>query len=320
MADSDAAVATPPAEIDTTKTEPQKPVLDSNRPLSQQVDKILANMPPKEDDADPDKTKPKEESPPDEKKPEAETVTAPPAPAEPPNPADDEETESYVAPKDLPNWQKYVLDNLPDISVIGHTPDKSDKAYTVKRVEDLPDDFEFANKRAELAFGAAIASQEVNARDLLNRYNQEQQQVKYQEFKAQEAVDIQADITALQKQGILPAFQYAHDDAKFNDDPAVKEANAIYDLYEKTNQAYIQSKRTYRISYRDAADKYYAQRGRTATKPVETPPAKTDNKERETVASKVSAPQNADPSSTKKVMPAGSTMNDVLRLYKLGRI
>lgn len=311
--------------VEAPKDEPKedkKPVLDRNRPLSQQVDKILANMPEEKENAESPEDKPKEKPAPTEEETEVPSDKEENAAVD--NPVEEEdEDEEPVAPvnqAELPSWQKYVLENLPDIQVVGHEGTKKDKVYTVKRLEDLPDEFEFTSRRAELAFSAALASQEVNARELVNKYNQEQQTRQYQEFQAQEAVDIQADIQRLQKDGIIEKFKYSEDSPEFNTDPAVKVANAIYDLYKKTNDSYLKefgnTGRTYRISYRDAADKYFAMQGRQ--KPVEPP--KNDNKqERDKVAEKISG-QGSASDGQKKGMPVGSTMQDVLKMYKLGRI
>lgn len=292
-----------PAEVvPEKKAEDKKPLLDSSKPLRGQVDKILENMPPVEEE-EKEAEKPEEVPEPAKEEPEEEeTVNNIP------------ESEPEVEPVELPPWQKYVLDNLPTIQTVGHVEGGKDKIYTVKRVEELPENFEFTDKRAELTFSAALASQEVNARELLNKYQADEQQQKYTAFKNQEAVDIQADIKVLQKEGVLEKFKYDSDAPEFNDDPAVKEANAIYDLYKKTNDSYMKDGRTYRITYEDAAYKYLGMRSRQA-------PAKPETKvERDGVASKVSAPQSAAPDAAKKGMPIGSSMQDVLKLYKLGRI
>lgn len=315
-----------PTKEPETKTEEKpedaKPVIDSQKPLSRQVDKLLEQLPEEKEEKDvkPDESKEedKEEVPekPEEKK-EDESTEEEKSPAE-----DNEEAElpepDDTPPVELPSWQKYVLDNLPEIQTIGHTKDGKDRLFKVKRAEDLPDNFEFASKRDELTFNAAIASQEVNARELLNKYQQEEQNQKFQEFQNQEAIDVQSDIQKLQKEGLLDKFKYSEDDPEFNSDPAVKVANEIYDIYKKTNDAYLKefqkTGRNYRISYRDAADKYFAMQGRkTETKDKA-------KQERTKVAEKVSAPQSAPPESGKRGMPAGATMQDILKMYKLGKI
>jgi len=290
----------------------QKPVIDSKRPLNQQVDSLLKSIP---------EEKPKEE----EKKVE-EPVEEPETEVE----AIEEDDEPEPKQEPLESWQKYVLDNLPNIQVVGHEEGKKDKTFTVKRLEDLPDDFEFASKRAELAFNAALSAQEINARELVGQYRQEELSRNVKEAQAQDAIDVQSDITALQREGVLPKFQYDSTDPKFNTDPAVKEANEIYDLYEKTNKAYLEAYqktgRTYKISYRDAADKFYAAKARNAVAVApkveaikqETP--KPTNNERQDKAKQVSAPEGAEAEKQKLGIRSGTSLQDIYQAYKMGRI
>jgi hypothetical protein len=296
--------------VENKEEDKKEPVvkLDRDKPLRGQVDKLLSQLPPEEEKKEDVKSEddPKEE--PKTEDPKVEDVKTP----------DPEPEEDDTPIKELPAWQKYVYDGLPDIQVVGHEGDNKDKVYTIKRAEELPDDFEFASKRAELIFNASLSSQELNARELLQKYNAEQQQNQYQELKNQEALDIQKDITALQKEGVLPKFQHDEDDPKFNDDPAVKEANAIYDLYEKRNNTYAKNNQAYRITYADAADIYYARQSRERPNKVEPKPEV--KAERDKVANQVSAPSGATTDSAKRGMPPGSSMQDVLKLYKLGRI
>lgn len=305
-------------EIETPKVEPKepdkKPVIDATKPLSSQVDSLLKAVPEKDADkpADSKPEEPKE----DEKKPEEPAL-------EPEAPKETEPEAADVKAVELPEWQKYVIDKLQPIQTIGHEGEGKDKVYSVKRLEDLPLDFEFADRRSELAFMAANSSQELNARELLAQYKQQEQQNVIAEMQNQEALDVQADINALQKEGILPKFQYEPDDPKFNSDPAVKEANDVYDLFTKTNQAYARANKTYRISYRDAADKYFAAQSRNKPEAPPTPdkPKEPDKPtEREKVAAQVGAPAGSGAEKGKLRMPSGAQMTDVLRLYNQGRI
>lgn len=304
-------------EAPKAEEKPTAPVIDSTKPLRGQVDKMLAAVPTKEEDDKSGDKEPKEGTPPAKEEPKKEGTPAPT-----PEPEEEDEPDAFTEPVELPQWQKYIVDNLPDIQTVGHTLNKAgeplpDKVFTIKRLEELPDNFEFASRRAEIAFGAALASQEVNARELLVKYNNQQQQQQYQQFQNQEALDIQSDITALQKEGVIDKFQHSEDSPEFNDDPAVKLANEIYDLYKKTNDSYIKSGRTYRITYQDAAFKYLGMKSR------QTPPApKTpdNSNERKQIADKISAPQSTAPEGQKRGMPVGSSMQDVLKLYKMGRI
>jgi hypothetical protein len=134
----------------------------------------------------------------------------------------------------------------------------------------------------------------------------------------------------------LPAFQYAENDSRFNDDPAVKEANEILELYKTTNARYYQQSQQgngrtiYRISYRDAADKYYAQKYRNAPKEDPKPAPKAEDKkpeakkndaERKQAADKLGAPKgtSAENATPRRIRP-GTTPQDIYRMYKNGVI
>jgi len=292
--------------------------LNPNRPLKNQVDALLKSLPEEKTEETEEEPKKVEEKP--------DTVEEVPEEIE----LEDLPEETKLEP--LPDWQKYVLDNLPSIQVMGHQGEEGkDKVFTVKRLEDLPDDFEFASKRAELAFNSAIASQEVNARDLLSEYRGKESQRAQAEFEALEAVDIQNDVKSLQKAGILPKFKYEVNDPRFNEDPAVDESNKIYDFYKKINDDYFNkyngSGRMYRVSYEDAAYRYYALHPKEASKEVkeaikkeEAKPKSENQENREKVASKVSAPQGATPEGKSRPLPPGTDLNRVYQLYKMGRI
>jgi hypothetical protein len=313
MAEEQVAEVTNEAPVEKQEA---KPVLDSNRPLSQQVNKILEAMPKEEEDVKSDEEV-KEQAPEEVK----EEVASEEEPVEQAVEEEASDEDDYAAPEavELPSWQQYIFDNLPSIKVNGHTKTGQDKTFEVKRAEDLPDSFEFRSKKDELEFVQALAAQESNARQLLADYQQKEQQNQMAEYQRQEALDISSDIERLQKDGVLDKFKYKEDDPRFNDDPAVKVSNDIYEIYKKTNERYIKEGRTFRISFLDAADKYFYQQARNAK--VEKPAVKNEvKKEREEVAKAVSAQQGAAPDQVRKVMPRGSSMQDIYRLYKQGRI
>lgn len=316
-----------PAEI-TEEVKPElkhAPVrIDTRKSLSGQVDKFLKTIPE-------EKVEEKEEK--HEEKPAEKVggvVVTDKEGKEIPEEVELEEIPEETKLEPLPEWQKYIIDKLPNIQVAGHQGEAADKVFTVKRLEDLPDDFEFATKRAELAFNAALAAQEVNARDLLQQYRNEEQKRSQRDFEALEAVDIQNDVTSLQKAGILPKFKYPVNDPRFNDDPAVQESNKIYDFYAKINQDYFNkynnSGRMYRVSYEDAAYRYYALNPKEATKEVkeaikeETKPKSAAQVEREKVATKVGAPQGASGDAKARPLPPGTSINNVYQMYKRGVI
>lgn len=303
-------VETPAEESKKTKVRPMNP----NKQLSGQVDNLLRQL-PKEEDVKPDKDSPKEEPAPTKE--EVEELPAKEEPAETP----EEEPDNYREPVELPAEDKYILDNLPTIQTIGHVGEAKDKVVRLKvGVRELPDGFEFADKATELQFMQDVAAQELTARQLQTNYRQQVRDNEYQSALTQQAVDVASDVKSLQDEGHLDKFQYDENDPKFNDDPAVKEANAIYKVFEDTNKKYAREGRTYRVTFRDAADKYYAAKFRSEAKEtkkvVETPPSK----EREEVATKVSAPQGAKPGNPRKGAYPGMTSSDIVRLVNRGVI
>lgn len=323
----------------TTTEEKATPIKDagisSSRPLSLQVDKLLATLPAEEKAEDeivekPDKPKIIDEAKADEADEKIESEAAL-VDQTLPIPGIDSDTPT----DELPPVAKYIMDNLPDIEVTGHQGEgAADKVFRVKRLEDLPDDFEFASRRVELAFMRAEAAQEMNARDLFNRYKQEEANANVRNIREQDVKIIQSDIASLQKDGILERFKYAADDPRFSEDPAVIEANAIYKIWSDTNESYIKSGRVNKITYLDAADKYFASKYRAEQKTAaevkaaekkEEPSAKKPemkpvNQERQRVASRVSASQGAEPGKERYHLKPGASFNDILRAYKQGMI
>jgi len=311
-----------PIEAEQPKQEEKAPVVDPARPLGQQVDKLLEAVPEKKDENKADDDKKSDESdkdnkPADDSKEDSGDSEGKSDDKPEPEPDDDEdEPEPEQKLEDLPPLAKYVFERLPDIQAYGHVGEgKPDKIIKVKRLQDLPDDFEFATRKAEREALIAHNANEINARELASKYEHEQQQRQYQALKDQENKDIASDLKALQKEGLLPKFKYSETDSRFNDDPAVKEANEIYDLMQKTNNSFINRKVNYRISYRDAADKYYAQQAR---KDKTSPKKSAEDEERERTAHKVTARTTSD--DTPKRLPPGTTTRDIMRLFDAGRI
>lgn len=307
--------------------------IDSSRPLAGQASKFASLMPDEKPDDDSGEEKvdeaaekkiPKKE--PDAGVENAEEIEEAPEEVE----LEDIPEETPLEP--LPEWQKYIIDRLPNIQVIGHQgEDGKDRVFNVKRLEELPDDFEFSSKRAELAFSAALAAQEVNARDLLTEYKQQEAQRTQRDFEALEAIDVQNDVTSLQKAGVLPKFKYPVNDPRYDDDPAVQEANKIYNFYQKINQDYFNkyngSGRMYRVSYEDAAYRYYALNPKEASAEVkkaiekeEAKPKSESQANREKVASKIGAPSGANTDSAPRPLPRGTSINQIYQMYKRGNI
>lgn len=155
-------------------------------------------------------------------------------PAQPQQPADWEKRPTEI-PEDV--WggmepqAKFIYQKLPYITVQG----KDGNTLRVKTPEQLPDDFEFANPRAEAQFNSEVTSQSVRAEkmqaDIIAHQRQSQQAQQAQETAKQTV----ADVERLQKEGIVPNFIAKPGTAEFNDDPGVKRANDIIAIRDEVN-------------------------------------------------------------------------------------
>jgi hypothetical protein len=321
-------VAPTAEQLEEVVKEAPKLALNSRIPLQQQAGKIAKFM---ESTADKEEEKPKE----DEKKPDEKPVedTAKEETEQVVTEEEDEEVPPEQKSVELEPVAQYILKHLPTLTVRVKDGEGT-KVLQYKDTSDLPADFEIATDADRAKFTSDVAMQTQRARDALNDYKQEELKKNIQQFEAQQAQDVADDVAYLQKRGILPEFQYKEDDPKFNSDPAVKLANEIYDLFEKINKQYAQkyanTGRTYRISYRDAADKYFARQSRTKVnedQKAAEQPAKPESKktpkateERQQVARQQGAPQGGEASGNKFRPKKGMKLSDINRLVSQGKI
>lgn len=196
---------------------------------------------------------------------------------------------------------QYVVDNLPTLYVRGKTSaDGAVKTFQVKAAGQLPEDFEFATKRDELLFTQALAGQELKAQQLQSKYYQDQQSKAANDFSERENRDIRKDIGDLQREGKLARFKLQPNDAKFNDDPAVKQAQEVIDYMNEVNGKYLEAANKggvlYHLSFRDA----YRLMQQDAPPKAETKQAKED-KERKDVTRKGAGSASSAPSGGAKV-------------------
>lgn len=200
------------------------------------------------------------------------------------NESNDEEPvdESNFDVDALPDRSRYIYDNLPILSARGHGKDGKDRIFQVRTAQELPDDFEFTSKRDELLFVQEIADQAQRANILDTRWQQKEQQTKFQEWQNQQALDVASDLKDLQKEGLIPKFT----DKQANDEPTnpgVKLANEVYDYMQKVNTARANAGKPYFLSYRDAAELVLAKKG------VEAKPTKQADEARRQTATKIGA-------------------------------
>lgn len=298
-----------------TPQEPKTPApLISNKPFRQQMSTILS-------------TKLREEpvEKPIEKK-EDEEIEEPIVPVldDVYYPEPDEDEVQPVAPLESKTWQEHVTKNIQPLIITGKVGEEV-KTFKVYTEDDLPNNFEFDSQlsmlKAQRAFNR-LESQATKLRDDFLRmeegYKQEEATRKFVE---QEEKDEMADLNWLQSRGIVPKFKYDSDDSRFNDDPAVKEANEIHELYKKVNAEYAQryagTGRMYRISFREAADKYYATKYHSSRVPKDDKtPA---DKERDNMARRGKASQGGEAKESKGRYKVRN-FTDINRLIKQGKI
>jgi len=314
-----------PPEVNEAPVAPTQTInttaLDSNKPLSQQtanIMKIMESMPDKKEEVPAEIKGGK--TPPETKEEPNEVIETPNDDSFMP----DDEDEREVTPFEVKTWQEYVSSNVQPITITGKVGNEV-KEFKVFTEDQLPADFEFRSDVDRMKYARAFDRLERKAEVLQQEFYRRQQNENIRQFEIQEAKDVSSDLKWLQSRGVIPKFEYDDTDPRFNSDPSVKEANAIYDLYKRVNQEYankyMDSNRSYRISFRDAADKFYAMRGREAKPIVKTnKPAKTPiQQQRDNINSK-SAPQGGDAHAAKPKAFRGMSFNDINRLAKAGKI
>lgn len=237
----------------------------------------------------------------------------------------DVEDEEFQTISDLPakNVQEYISQNIQPIQVTGYVGDEV-RTFSIYTEDGLPPNFKFDSDISRLKTERALARIEDKAKELQAEFIRNEEQKKQAEatkkFLEQEEKDAYDDLQWLQSRGIIPQFRYKQDDSRFNSDPAVKEVDEIYDLFKKINAEYAQryagTGRMYRISFREATDKYYANKYHAARKPAEKT---ATEQERDNMARRGRVSQGGDAKTSKGRYQVRS-FNDINRLIKQGKI
>ena len=123
----------------------------------------------------------------------------------------------------MPAINKVIYNNLPYIQAVG----KDGNTIRVKTAQQLPDDFEFANKKAEMQFQNDLQSQEMKAQRMQDAINERISQNEQQRRSTNEARAILGEIEALQKSGDLPTPKAKAGTKEFDDDEAVVLINKV---------------------------------------------------------------------------------------------
>lgn len=128
--------------------------------------------------------------------------------------------------------EKFIYSSLDYITVKG----KDGEELSIKLPTQLPDDFEFANKKAEAQFYSAMSAQSSKAEKLMNKITSDREQTTKAEKEKAELDAIIADVDRLQDDGIVPKIKAKPGTKEFNDDPSVQLVNKILDFRDEYNR------------------------------------------------------------------------------------
>lgn len=123
----------------------------------------------------------------------------------------------------MPPINKVIYNNLPYIQAVG----KDGNIVRVKTAQQLPDDFEFANKKAEMQFQNDLQAQEMKAQRMSDAINERISQNRQRQQSANEARAILGEIDTLQKSGDLPIPKAKPGTKEFDSDEAVMLINKV---------------------------------------------------------------------------------------------
>lgn len=124
----------------------------------------------------------------------------------------------------LPNENKIIYNSLPYLTAEG-----KNGTIRVKTPDQLPEDFEFANARAEMKFQNDLQAQEMKATQMANALSNRAQRVQRETAQREEAVRVINEIEGLQKTGALPTPKAKNGTPEFDSDPAVTLINKVLD-------------------------------------------------------------------------------------------
>lgn len=123
----------------------------------------------------------------------------------------------------LPVQNKIIYNALPYIQAEG----KDGETYPVKTPDQLPDDFEFASKKAEAKFYNDLQAQEMKAEKMSEALNARAERQAQEIASRREAVKVITEIEKLQKDGSLPTPTAKQGTREFDTDPAVELINKV---------------------------------------------------------------------------------------------
>lgn len=144
----------------------------------------------------------------------------------------------FKRPEELPDrvWdqmkpvQRYIYTELPYITIVGTQGEGEDAKQVelqVKTPDQIPDDFNFASKRAEKIADDAFLEQNKRADQMYGRIQQTATQSQEQARMQQENQMIISGVEKLQEDGVIPKITAKPGTPEFDKDPGVLRANEI---------------------------------------------------------------------------------------------
>lgn len=128
--------------------------------------------------------------------------------------------------------EKFIYNSLDYITV----KSKDGEELSIKLPTQLPDNFEFANNKAEAQFYSAMSAQSSKAEKLMNKITSDREQTTKAEKEKAELDAIIADVDRLQDDGIVPKIKAKPGTEEFNTDPSVQLVNKILDFRDEYNR------------------------------------------------------------------------------------
>ncbi len=154
---------------------------------------------------------------------------------------DTKEPELPAVPANFTAEEKFIVENLPLISVRVVMNDDSVKTVQVRSAAELPRDAKgYASFHEGEVFKQAVTAQEMKARELQTYYRQHQSQVQAQEFEKKENQAIREDIAELQRNGEIPKFKAQPGTRAFDSDPAAKIVQETIEFMNDRNAKYLE--------------------------------------------------------------------------------
>ena len=148
-------------------------------------------------------------------------------------------SEEVVRPKELDEdtWgnmnevQRTIYSGLPYMNIRGKNSEGEVISLKIKTPEQLPDDFEFLNKREEASFISDVTAQSKRAEEAYAKIAGMTEQQKQAQIQQEESRRVVADVERLQKDNIIPRIKAKAGTPEFNNDPSVKLVNEVLNYW-----------------------------------------------------------------------------------------